>query len=52
MTTTATKTKRSKSTPFQAQAKSGQTMQSFTPASLPIPSVREQERLSDWDHSS
>lgn len=53
MTTTATKTKRSKSAPFQAQAKSGRTMQSLVaPASLPVPSVRAQERLSDWDHSS
>lgn len=53
MTTTATKTPKSKSAPFQGQVKSGRTMQSLVaPAALPIPSVREQERLSDWDHSS
>jgi hypothetical protein len=53
MTTTATKTKKSKSAPFQGQTKSGRIVQSFVaPASSPVPLVREQERLSDWDHCS
>ncbi len=53
MTTNTVKPKKTKSAPFQSQTKPGRALRSsITATSSPLPSSREQEQLSDWDHSS
>lgn len=53
MTTTTIKPKKSKSAPFQSQTKQSRALRSsVTAAPLPVPSLKEQEHLSDWDHAS
>jgi hypothetical protein len=53
MTATPVKTKKIKSAPFQSKPRTGRGMQ-LPPSStsLAISLVKEQERLSDWDHAS